>query len=102
MKLYWTSVEFDIINPPEYENCIGGFVYLFLKARDVKNAIPKIEKTLEEEGLKVNTIEFISQYENIPWDEPEDQLKYDALAAKAENSNEIVWDEISAYEFKEE
>jgi hypothetical protein len=49
MKVYWTSVEFDILNPADYENCVGGFVYLFFKAKDVQDAIPKIQESIEEE-----------------------------------------------------
>jgi len=102
MKVYWTNVEFDIINPAEYENCTGGFVYLFFKAKDVQDAIPKIQATIEEEGLKINTIEFVSPYDETPWDSEEDQIQYDALAKEALNSGEVVWDQISAYEIKDE
>ena len=45
MEVYWASVEFDIKNPPAYENCVGGFVYMFLKAGDVLDAIPIIRET---------------------------------------------------------
>ncbi len=102
MNLYWTSVEFDIVDPSAYEDCVGGFVYLFLKARDVRGAIPKIEKAIEEEGLRINTIEFVAQYDEIPWDSEEEQVQYDSLARKAKESEEVVWDEIVAYESKDE
>lgn len=102
MKIYWTSVEFDITNPSLYENCVGGFVYLFFKAKDVLDAIPKIEKAIEEEDLKINQIEFVSQYDEIPWDSEEEQVKYDSLAKKAESGEGVVWDEIFAYESKDD
>lgn len=102
MKVYWTSVEFDIINPVAYENCVGGFVYLFFIARDVQDAIPKIQESIEEENLKVNHIEFVSPYDETPWDSKEDQIQYDALAKEAQTSGEVVWDQISAYESKDE
>ncbi|MCK5836305.1 MAG: hypothetical protein KAH09_03480 [Desulfobacula sp.] len=102
MKVYWTSVEFDIVNPEDYENCIGGFVYLFLKARDVQDAVPKIQESIGEEGLTIDTIEFVSPYDETPWDTKEDQIQYDALAEEAQNSGEVVWDQISAYEIKDE
>lgn len=102
MQVYWTNVEFDIINPADYENCVGGFVYLFFKAVDVQDAMGIIRKAIEEEGLKVNLIEFVSPYDETPWDSEEDQVLYDALAKEAEESDEVIWDLISAYESKDE
>jgi len=102
MNVYWTSVEFDILDPSEYEACVGGFVYLFLKARDVREAIPRIEAAIEEEGLRISQIEFVSPYDEIPWDSEEEQIQYDSLAKEAEESEDIVWDEIFAYESKDE
>lgn len=102
MQVYWTSVEFDIIHPADYENCVGGFVYLFFKATDVQDAMVTIKDALEEEGLKANLIEFVCPYDEIPWDSPEDQILYDSLAKEAEESAEVVWDQISAYESREE
>ncbi len=102
MKVYWTSVEFDIVNPADYENCVGGFVYLFFRATDVQDALGIIHESLEEEGLKANLIEFVCPYDEIPWDLEEDQILYDALAKEAEDSLEVVWDQISAYESKDE
>lgn len=100
MKVYWTSVEFDIVNPSAYENCVGGFVYLFLKAGDVLGAIPKITKAIEEEDLKINQVEFVSPYDDVPWPSEEEQIKYDSLAKEAESTDDVVWDEIFAYESK--
>jgi len=102
MKVYWTSVEFDIIDPSEYEDCVGGFVYLFVKARDVREAIPKIEATIEQEGLRMDSIEFVSQYDEISWDSEEEQVLYDSLAREANACDEVIWDEIFAYESKDD
>ncbi len=102
MTVYWTSVEFDILDPAAYEDCVGGFVYLFLKAPDVRGAIPRIEAVIEEEGLRISQIEFVSPYDDIPWDSKEEQILYDALAKEAAACEEVVWDEISAYESKDE
>ncbi|MCG8633400.1 MAG: hypothetical protein MI863_06195 [Desulfobacterales bacterium] len=101
MTLYWTSVEFDILNPAAWEDCVGGFVYLFFNARDVQDAVPKIKAAVEAEDLRVNLIEFVTPYEGIPWDSEEDQAQYDALAAEAASGDQIIWDEISAYESKD-
>lgn len=102
MEVYWANVEFDIKNPPAYENCVGGFVYMFLKAGDVLDAIPRIREALEGEDLRLTAIEFIAPYEQSPWTIEEDQALYDSLAKEAEASNEVVWDEIAAYESREE
>jgi hypothetical protein len=102
MKTYWTSVEFDILEPSQYENCIGGFVYLFLKAKDVLDAIPKIKNAIIQEDLKINQIEFVSEYDEVPWDSEEEQIKYDSLAKKAGACEDVVWDEIFAYESKDD
>jgi hypothetical protein len=102
MTVYWTSVEFDILDPLAYEDCVGGFVYLFLKARDVRDAIPKIEAAIAEEDLRINRIEFVALYDGTLWDSEEEQIQYDALAREAAGCDEVVWDEISAYESKDE
>jgi len=52
--------------------------------------------------LKQNLIDFVCPYDEIPWDSEEDQLLYDALAKEAKDSSEVVWDQISAYESKDE
>lgn len=102
MKVYWTSVEFDIITPAAYDDCVGGYVYLFLKARDVLEAIPKIQAAVEQEDLRIHQIEFVSLYDEMSWESMEDQAQYDALAEEAGHGDEVVWDEISAYEVRDE
>jgi len=98
MKVYWTSVEFEILNPSEYKNCIGGFVYLFFQANDVLEAIPKIKKAILEEEFNIIQVEFVSEYDEIPWDSDEEKKLYDSLAAEVQNTEEIVWDELYTYE----
>lgn len=102
MKLYWTSVEFDMVDPSSYDGCVGGFVYLFFKAKDVIEAMLIIQKAIEEEDLRIIQVEFVTPYDEIPWDSQEDQQKYDALAREAEAGDEVVWDDIFAYESKDE
>ena len=102
MNVYWTSVEFDILTPAAYEDCIGGYVYLFLKARDVMDAIPKIQKAIEQEDLRIHQVEFVSLYDEMSWESKEDRAQYDALAEDARKGDEVVWDEISAYESRDD
>jgi hypothetical protein len=102
MSVYWTSVELNILDPSSYQNCVGGFVYLFFKAEDVLDAIPKIKKAIEEEDLKIHQVEFVSPYDDSPWPSEEEQLRYDALAKQAGAGEEVVWDEIFAYESRDD
>ncbi len=76
--------------------------WIELNSEDVQDAMPKIQETIEEEDLSVRHIEFVSQYDDTQWDDTEDQILYDGLAKEAENSGEIVWDQISAYESRGE
>ncbi|WP_022669407.1 hypothetical protein [Desulfospira joergensenii] len=100
MQVYWASVEFDIVHPEEYENCVGGFAYLFLKAADDRDAREKIKAAVEDE-FRLIQIEFVGPYDGA-WESMEEQRLYDGLANRAENSEGVVWDEIDAYEFKDE
>ena len=102
MTLYWTSVEFDINDPSDWENCVGGFVYLFLEAQDVRDAIPRIEAAVAQEDLALTQIEFVTPYDGIPWEDEADQALYDELAGEAAGGDEVVWDEIYAYESKDD
>lgn len=102
MKLYWTSAEIEILNPSAYEDCVGGFVYLFVKAFDVRQALLRFETALEDEGFKIDHVEFVSEYEQIPWDSKEEQTHYDGLAKEARAGENVVWDEIFAYESKDD
>lgn len=100
--VYWASVEFDILNPEEYENCVGGFVYLFLKAGDVLDAVEKIQTAVKAENFAIQAIEFVSPYDEVPWESQADQQLYDSLAKEAEQSDEVIWDELAAYESRED
>ncbi|HCY84466.1 MAG TPA: hypothetical protein DHV36_04955 [Desulfobacteraceae bacterium] len=102
MKVYWANVEFDIVNPAAWEDCVGGFVYLFFQATDVLEAIPKIREALKEEDLSLRAIEFISPYEDFTWADEEDRALYDGLADEARTGAGVVWDEIAAYESRDE
>jgi hypothetical protein len=101
MTVYWASVEFDIITPEEYENCIGGFVYLFFKASSEEDAAETVKKALAQEGLELTHIEFLCPYDET-WESEEDQRMYDGLAKEARDGDEVVWDQIAAYESKED
>jgi len=102
MKVYWANVEFDIMTPAAWEDCVGGFVYLFFKASDVLEAIPKIREALKAEDLSLTAIEFITPYELMPWTDDEEREHYDGLAREAAAGTQIVWDEIEAYESRDD
>ena len=102
MKVYWANVEFDMMNPAAWDDCVGGFVYLFFQAGDVLDGIPKIREALKEEDLSLRAVEFISPYEDFTWEDEEDRALYDGLAEEAAGTTAVVWDEIAAYESRDE
>ena len=98
MQTYWTSLEFKISDPAKFQDCAGGYVYLLVTANDVLDALPKIEASVKDMNFSIIEIEFIAPYEDIPWEDKEENIKYDALAEKASASDEVIWDEMYLYE----
>ena len=99
MDIYWSSIELKPQAQSEYfDKYKGGFVYIFLMAEDVRDVIKKITVNLNDKNLDISKIEFVSIYEDIPWDSEEEQNKYDSLALKARNTNQIEVDDLYLYE----
>lgn len=97
--VYYGSVEYKYkpgaINYGKYK---GGFVYIFLKAMDVLECISKIKSEFDELNLEITAIEFLTPYEETPWENKADQVKYDSLAEKAQTDNGFVFDDFYAFE----
>ena len=99
MRTYWSSIEFNCLEGAEhYGKCSGGFVYAFVPAQDVRDALPKFMDELGALHLRIIQIEFVSPYEDIPWDTTEEQRKYDALAQEAGQTGQVVLDAMYIYE----
>ncbi len=92
---YWASVEFLYENPDEPK--IGGFVYLFLRAKDVRDAIMRFEPKYSELQLKIFNVEFVAPYLDIPGETEEEELKYAQMSIDAKKTSSVVFDVFYAY-----
>ena len=100
LKVYWTSIEYTYGKKNrETKQLAGGFVYGFVKAVDVREAIEKFILELKDQNLNVKSIEFVSPYEkDMEWDAQETKEKYIQLYNEAELKNEVILDDFYAYE----
>jgi hypothetical protein len=99
MKAYWASIEYKYLKGSiNYEKYEGGFVYVFVSATDVRDALKKFSSELESLNLGVANIEFVSPYDGVPWDTEEEQHKYDGLAKQTLSTDSVICDEFYAYE----
>lgn len=95
MTVYWTSVEYEY----KFKNNLrGGFVYIFIKARDAISAYEIIKEDLTSKDLIPISWDFICPYDfNTKWDTEEETLCYKGLYEKALNSKRCVYDSFYAY-----
>lgn len=99
MEIYWTSIEYEYLEGSiNFNKFKGGFVYAFVKAADVRDALNKFSKEIGSLSLGIKNIEFISPYDDIPWDNDVEQKKYDNLAKEALRTENVICDEFYAYE----
>ena len=98
-KIYWAGIEFSYtIQAPEFEELKGGFLYVFIKSSNANEACRHIESALLSKGMKIETLEFISLYEkNMEWETPEQSNHFLELYQEAQNSNDVILDDIYAY-----
>ncbi len=97
--VYYGSVEYKYKpGSSGYGKYNGGFVYIFVNARDVLDCIPKIEKEFKELNIEILGIEFLSKYDEIPWETEEEQIRYDSLAKEAHETGDFITDSFYAYE----
>lgn len=99
-KIYWSSIEYRYCeNSEKYGKLLGGFVYVFLKAFDAKEALSKIIVELKEEKLDPVEIEFVKPYEaDLEWETLEQTMYYLELFEKAKSSEYLIFDDFHAYE----
>ena len=102
-KVYWSSIEYLYKKEAEeYDKLKGGFVYVFVKASDVKEAMNIIEVSFSKDNLKPIEIEFLEPYdESLEWETSEITKHYLGLFKKAQNTSEIIFDDFHAYEENE-
>ncbi len=98
MEIYWTHIEFKYLPGSEhFGECEGGFVYAFVQAKDVRDALPRFLDEMKANKFGTMNVDHVSMYDSIPWETDEDQKKYDALAEKAKGTTNVILDTISAY-----
>ncbi len=98
MKAYWSSVEYkykELLKRKKYK---GGFVYVFVAAQDARDALAKIIQGVERNNLEVTNVEFVSIYEDIPWETKKEAERYNEFAKQAIASGQVIFDDFYAYE----
>ena len=103
LKIYWTSVEFNYSKKsPQFGKLTGGFVYGFVKAFDVREALNKFTEELMHQDMEVKEVEFISPYDiETKWETEEQTIRFIQLYKDAASSNQVTFDDFYAYEIKE-
>ncbi|MGB5990496.1 MAG: hypothetical protein WBG43_12270 [Marinifilaceae bacterium] len=99
-KVFWSSIEYSYcIDAKEYKKLKGGFVYVFFKAFDVKEALSEIILEFNRIKLKPIDIEFLKPYETeLEWESVEITNHYLDLCEKSNNSTNVIFDDFHAYE----
>ncbi len=96
-RIYWSSIEY-VYKKPE-GNLLGGFVYVFINAFDVRFALEKISKEFIRENLIIKDIEFIKPYHpEQEWNSTERTEHYSKLCKIAKKSSRVEFDTFYAYE----
>ncbi len=101
-EIYWSSIEYSYrTEAEEFESLEGGFVYVFIKAFDVQEALSIILKEFKKGNLEIIQVEFIKPYEeDIEWETPEQTLHFLHLFNKAKDCDALIYDDFYAYENK--
>ena len=99
LRVYWSNVEF-IYQEVSAQHGIfeGGVVYAFVRAFDVREAILKIEGELDARDLGVRSFDFVTEYADLPWEDDDDQLHFNGVAALAGSTGEVFLDSFEVYE----
>lgn len=99
-KIFWTGIEYVYIEGSvEFGQLKGGFVYAFIKAFDVRDALDKLCIELRNRKLKSIEIEFVSPYdEDLEWETDKLTNHYIDMYREASNGTEIIFDDFHAYE----
>jgi hypothetical protein len=96
-RIYWSSIEYKY--EQKETNLLGGFVYVFLKASDVRKALEIILKEFKNERIIPIDIEFIQPYKpKLEWENPEQTEHYHKLYSSAKKSTNLIFDKFYAYE----
>jgi hypothetical protein len=99
-KIYWTSIEYSYDEKStESKKLKGGFVYAFIKAKDVRDALEGFLVELRELNLSPVEIEFVKPYDKaLEWETPADTKRYLSLFREAKKSTNAIFGEFYAFE----
>jgi len=98
MDIYWSSIEYLYLKDAvSYGKFSGGFVYIFSLAEDARDALRKFCDELNSLNLEVKSVEFIAEYDDVPWENFEDQKKHDDLANMALETKSVVCGDFMGY-----
>jgi hypothetical protein len=99
MKVYWAGVEYSYLGN---KNLKGGFVYAFVRAFDVREALAKLLAAFDGNNINPVEIEYVVPYDaDMEWETPEETSKFLELQKAALKSNEVIFDDFYAYVDKE-
>ena len=99
LRVYWANVEFSYEEGSAQHGIFeGGIVYAFVRAFDVRDAIDKIEEECESRDLAVRAVDYVAEYNEVPWETEEDQLHFDGVAALAGSTREVFLDSFEVFE----
>lgn len=95
--IYWGSFEFKYNKDHEaYPKMKGGFVFVFLKARDVREYLKIVERAICNENLTIKAVEFVKEYD-VEWEKPEDIAHFKKLIRQVKKTDQPVFDDFYAY-----
>ena len=99
-NVYWSGIEYSYSKDSiDYKKLKGGFIYVFVKAFDVRDALEKLLLEMSKQKIIPLEIEFVSPYDKqLEWEKEEDTNKYLKLYEEALKTEHIVFDTFFAYE----
>ncbi len=98
-RVYWANVEFSYEEGSDQHGIFeGGIVYAFARALDVRDALDKIEEEFEDRNMAVRAVDYVTEYNEVPWANPDDQLHFDGVAALTGSTGEVFLDSFEVYE----
>ena len=98
-RVYWANIEFTYeAGSAQHGLFEGGVVYAFVRAYDVRDALDKMEEEFEDRNLGVRAVDYVTEYNEVPWENGDDQLHFDGVAALAGSTGEVFLDSFEVYE----
>lgn len=99
-KVFWSGIEYHYkTGSSSIKKLKGGFVYVFSRAFDVRDALENILTEMNKRGLLPIEIEYISPYDSeMEWEVVKDNKHYLELYNQAAKSDIVVFDDFYAYE----